>query len=458
MPVSKRPGFLLILPVMLAFLFAMIWLTKNGVGETWAYFSNFEDQLLNITTGFWSSPPPQAGTSIEAQKTAAGFWEQLEGRDRFGVRGEICVTNEGDFPTENLTILDMVQFKIGAGDYVDYMSTLVDVSAFPILAPGESHCYPYEIEFTPVEGARYRNLARVTITNHSGWLPGGENCSGPDPCPYGPQPKAGFRLPRKPSDRNGKLPISPEPSPTPTLTPADRSGGGEDADLEPHDTISPSPAIETITPTPTASPSPTFPPTPTTAPTQSPFGMCTHSVDYWRSHPANWPVSEISLGGKWYSFEEALEWLGTPYDGDVSIYLVQQLIAARLNIANGTDPSSISDQLAVADEWLAGNPPGSAPKGRAARSGRSIAEGLEAYNLGSVGPGLCQEDFLPTPAPTQAPYETATWTPTFAATLTPTETSLPSATPTPVSTPTPTPEEMLPSPTLPTPAPTQSTP
>jgi len=142
----------------------------------------------------------------------------------------------------------------------------------------------------------------------------------------------------------------------------------------------------------------------------------------------------------------------------VSIYLVQQLIAVRLNIAYGSDASSIEGQLAAADEWLAANPPGSAPKGPAARSGRSIAEELEAYNLGYIGPGACQEDSYPTPAPTQAPFDTPTWAPTSTPTLTPTETFLPPATHTPASTATPTPEDVLPSPTLPTPAPTQSNP
>lgn len=455
---SGRPSLILIVPILLLSLFASIWLLADGSEEAWAYFSTFEDQLINITTGFWLTPTSPPGTSLEAAKTAIGFCEQRGGQDHIGVRGEVCVSNVGDLPTENLAILDTVQIRVGPGGYEDYVSAPVDVSASPILLPGESYCYPYEIEFTPVEGARYRNLAQVTITNHSGWLPGGPHCPGPDSCPYGPKPKADFRLPRKPEGRHGSLPVPREPSVTPTPTPMDKSGDQEGADPGPQDTLPPSPLPATATPTPTATFSPTLPPTPTPAPTQNPFGVCTHSADYWRSHPEKWPLSEIFLGGKWYTFGEAFEWLNTPYDNDVSIYLVHQLIATRLNIANGSDPYSIEGQLAVADEWLAANPPGSAPKGPAARSGRSIAEALEAYNLGGSGPGICQEEFLPTPAPTQAPFETATWTLTSTVTLLPTETPLPSAASTPSSSPTSTPEDVFPSPTLPTPAPTQSNP
>ena len=87
-----------------------------------------------------------------------------------GVRGEVCVNNGGSVPTEGLAIVDVVQVKTGSGQFQDYASQPVDVSSNPVLAPGESECYPYEVRFAPVEGAQYRNTARVTITNHSGYL------------------------------------------------------------------------------------------------------------------------------------------------------------------------------------------------------------------------------------------------------------------------------------------------
>ena len=95
-----------------------------------------------------------------------------------GVRGEVCVTNSGERPTEGLAIRDVVQRKVEGG-WQDYASADVDVSAKPVLAAGESHCYPYEILFTP-NGSEYRNTAFVTITNHSGSLgePSGPGING----------------------------------------------------------------------------------------------------------------------------------------------------------------------------------------------------------------------------------------------------------------------------------------
>ena len=85
-----------------------------------------------------------------------------------GVRGEICVRNGGERATEGLAIRDVVQRKARNG-WEDLLSAAVDVSARPVLGAGESHCYPYEILFTPNAG-EYRNTAFVTITNHSGSL------------------------------------------------------------------------------------------------------------------------------------------------------------------------------------------------------------------------------------------------------------------------------------------------
>ena len=87
-----------------------------------------------------------------------------------GVRGNVCVTNGGSVATQGLAITDVVQTKTGAGQYQDYVSRPVDASAKPVLAAGETYCYPYEIALAPQAGAVYRNTARVTILNHSGYI------------------------------------------------------------------------------------------------------------------------------------------------------------------------------------------------------------------------------------------------------------------------------------------------
>jgi hypothetical protein len=87
-----------------------------------------------------------------------------------GARGTVCVTNAGSVATQGLAITDVVQTKTGSAQYQDYVSRPVDVLSKPVLAAGETYCYPYEIPFAPQAGAQYRNTARVTITNHSGYV------------------------------------------------------------------------------------------------------------------------------------------------------------------------------------------------------------------------------------------------------------------------------------------------
>lgn len=172
----------------------------------------------------------QNGTTLMSEKTATGHWQQvyrwdieksvspsewqlLVGDsatsaytidliksapvDTYSVTGSVCVTNGGAVDTENLTIVDVVQTKTGAGQYNDYLATNLDLSGKPVLGPGESYCYAYDIDFTPVPGATYRNVARITITNHSGQL--GEA--------FGPEPKADFAIPSTPTTVNDEVTV-----------------------------------------------------------------------------------------------------------------------------------------------------------------------------------------------------------------------------------------------------------
>jgi len=164
----------------------------------------------------------QAGTTLSAEKTAAGFWERrvdwdisksaqpdtLElpckgsgevtytvtvtkgvESDIYGVQGKICVTNGGDRPTENLKLVDQVEYKTGSGQFQPLEGASQTIIPSEQLGPGETKCYDYKIAFTPVAGAIYRNSVKVTITNHSGYL--GEE--------FGPEPKADFSLPSEPT-------------------------------------------------------------------------------------------------------------------------------------------------------------------------------------------------------------------------------------------------------------------
>jgi hypothetical protein len=191
--------------------------------------------VLGVTVMASGVQAQQAGTTLSASKTAEGYtqrtivndWSlqktaspsslEIKSGDSatvnytltvgktvvsdttvHGVRGQVCVTNGGDRPTEGLKIVDQVEYKVGSGAFQDLDGASYTITPSQQLGAGESMCYPYDFTFTPLEGAEYRNVAHVTITNHSGWLPGGNQCSGPDACPFGPDPKVTFSVPTTP--------------------------------------------------------------------------------------------------------------------------------------------------------------------------------------------------------------------------------------------------------------------
>ena len=75
------------------------------------------------------TPTPQAGITLSATLTAAGFTEERDGIKVFGVRGEVCMVNDGQLPTVGLAILDIIQYTNGSDPFQDYISEQVDVTA-----------------------------------------------------------------------------------------------------------------------------------------------------------------------------------------------------------------------------------------------------------------------------------------------------------------------------------------
>ncbi len=82
--------------------------------------------------------------------------------------------------------------------------------------------------------------------------------------------------------------------------------------------------------------------------------VCPRSQGYWKNHPAAWPVESLELGCQSYSKTELLTILNTPPRGDASLILAKQLIAAKLNIENGSDPGPVAGTIESADELLCG--------------------------------------------------------------------------------------------------------
>ena len=119
---------------------------------------------------------------------------------------------------------------------------------------------------------------------------------------------------------------------------------------------------------------------------------CTYSQGYWRNHPNAWPVTSLTLGTVTYQAAELMAILDDPARGNGLVILVHQLIAAKLNIANGADPSAIQQAITDADNMIGtlvappiGN--GYLPPGQTG----DLTETFTEYNEGTIGPGHCND-------------------------------------------------------------------
>src|ERR1700760_1089387 len=85
---------------------------------------------------------------------------------------------------------------------------------------------------------------------------------------------------------------------------------------------------------------------------------------YWKNHLSAWKDgSGMTLGTNFYSNVQLESILQTPVRGDASVALAHQLIAAMLNVANGTDPSPVQTALDNANSLIGSGivPEGIAP-------------------------------------------------------------------------------------------------
>jgi hypothetical protein len=122
---------------------------------------------------------------------------------------------------------------------------------------------------------------------------------------------------------------------------------------------------------------------------------CTLTQGYWKTHNeyatapglvSDWPAphdeDDVMCG------QTLLDILDTPSGGDAWNILAHQYIAAILNVASGAStPDAVDDALAGAEAWLLANC-GGVPASEAPEA-IEMAELLDRYNHGDVGPGHC---------------------------------------------------------------------
>lgn len=117
---------------------------------------------------------------------------------------------------------------------------------------------------------------------------------------------------------------------------------------------------------------------------------CTFTIGYWKTHPESWPVAGLTIGTVTYTKSQLLQVLGTPVKGNGLVSLAHQLIAARLNLAMGTDGAAIAGALPAADAVIGGLVVPSIGTGALPTSETGpLVQSLDDYNNGVIGPGHC---------------------------------------------------------------------
>jgi hypothetical protein len=321
------------------------------------------------------------------------------------VEGDVCVTNGGAEATENLAI-EAVLSDVSEGPPGDVLATVaIDVSAIPVLNPGETGCYTYHIEIPrsgepspqPHAGATYQITANVTIINHSGHIG----------TPFGPSPKASTLFPSVPVDVDecatvvdsyagslGVVCYGMDPLPKTYLYsryigPFETCGDytvQNTASITTNDTGVISTDSWTVT---------------VLVPCAE---GCTLTPGYWKTHSEFGPApyddtwGQLAGGALTPFFLSGQGWyhvLWTPPSrGNAYYILAHQYIAVKLNILKGAASTpGVDAELAWADaEFFSIYTPSSSLTKSVRARAIACAEVLDQYNEGYIGPGHCSED------------------------------------------------------------------
>lgn len=126
---------------------------------------------------------------------------------------------------------------------------------------------------------------------------------------------------------------------------------------------------------------------------------CTYTQGYWKTHGPvptgnntnQWPVTPLTIGSVSYTDLQLQAIFDKPAAGNGLISLAHQLIAAKLNIANGADGTAVASAIAAADALIGGlviPPVGVGSLAPASTS--ALTSILASYNEGAIGPGHCE--------------------------------------------------------------------
>ena len=126
---------------------------------------------------------------------------------------------------------------------------------------------------------------------------------------------------------------------------------------------------------------------------------CTYTQGYWKTHGPfptgnnlnEWNVTSLALGTVVYTSVQLQAIFDAPAAGNGLIALAHQLIAAKLNLANGADGTDALAAITAADALIGGRvvpPVGAGYLAPATTS--ALITALSDYNEGATGPGHCE--------------------------------------------------------------------
>ena len=112
---------------------------------------------------------------------------------------------------------------------------------------------------------------------------------------------------------------------------------------------------------------------------------CIRTIGYWKNHAGAWPVTTLMLGTVSYNQAQLLQILNYSSLGNGLNTLAKQLIATKLNIANGGDPGPIASHVAAADALIGSLVPPSVGTDFLSPSVTNATKDmLDAYNNGII--------------------------------------------------------------------------
>ncbi len=110
--------------------------------------------------------------------------------------------------------------------------------------------------------------------------------------------------------------------------------------------------------------------------------LCRFTSGFWKNNPEMWPVDALNIGGVEFSKDQLVEMMMAPIRGSGRLLMTRDLIAAKLNVANGCE-NLINKVIVQGDLYLITNPVFENIHCSSMSSTRVLRQELQAYN--SVG-------------------------------------------------------------------------